>query len=61
MFGTLFTTNVAAMRRTQADEYWLVTRGGGDIPGTIRVKELAPSPGLFRLYLSHWRGHRPEE
>ena len=60
MLGTLFTTNIGGMRRIQADEYWSVTRGGGDIAGTTRVKELAPSPDLYRQYLSQWRGRPPE-
>lgn len=61
MFGTLWTTDVGALRYTRADEHWLVTRGGGDIVGTIRVRELAPSPALFHQYVTRWRGRPPEE
>lgn len=58
--NTLFTTRVGTMTRTKADEYWLVTRGGKGIPGTVRVKDVAPSPDLFHQYLNSWRGRPPE-
>ena len=61
MLATLFTTSVSAIKRTRADEYWLVTRGGGDIAGTVRVKDLAPSPELFQRYASNWKGRPPAE
>jgi uncharacterized protein YeaO (DUF488 family) len=58
--GYIITTNVANVKRVECNEAWLIARAGKDIPGTIRVKELAPSPGLYREYFTEWRHKDPE-
>lgn len=50
--GYIITTNVANVKKVNCDEAWLITRAGKDIPGTIRVRALAPSLSLYRKYLT---------
>jgi uncharacterized protein YeaO (DUF488 family) len=59
--GYIITTNVANVKKIDCDEAWLIARAGKDIPGTIRVRSLAPSPHLYKIYFTEWRQRDPEE
>ncbi len=58
--GYVITTDTASLSTIKCDEIWLITRGGKDIPNTIRVRGLAPSETLFNKYLNEWRERDPE-
>ena len=58
--GKIILSSVSNAKKSHADDYWLITRGGHDIVGFRRVVDLAPSPALFHQYLSEWKG-RPGE
>lgn len=60
--GTLFTTNPAGLRKitfTEETEMWQITRAGKELPGGVIVKELAPSPKLFNMFVENWKGNPP--
>ena len=57
--GTLFTASIRTASSFGADEIWLITRSGNNIPGFKHIIELAPSEMLFRKYLTSWKG-KPE-
>lgn len=59
MVGKVITTSLSNMKYCQADEYWLITRGGEDIPGLNRHIGLSPSLQLFARYWHKWRGQDP--
>lgn len=49
------------MRYGNADEWWLITRSGPDVKGTVRHRELAPSRALFRRRHTEWKDRPKEE
>lgn len=59
--GRVWTASVATARHVTADEFWLITRAGPDIPGMIRCRDLAPREDLFDRYLSEWKGRPASE
>lgn len=60
--GRLYTSNPQGLKSLTTDgEIWQITRAGLDLPGTIRVKELAPSPYLFRRFNSQWKFMDPQK
>jgi len=54
--GTLFTSSIRTASSFGADEIWLITRSGNNIPGFKHIIELAPSEMLFRQYINSWKG-----
>ncbi len=54
--GTLFTASIRTASSFGADEIWLITRSGNNIPGFKHIIELAPSEMLFRQYINSWKG-----
>lgn len=59
--GTLYTTNLQGLRGLTIDgEIWQITRTGIDLPGSVRVKALAPSDYLFDRFHGEWKGRNPE-
>ncbi|MBM7853901.1 uncharacterized protein YeaO (DUF488 family) [Desulfohalotomaculum tongense] len=59
--GLVITTNVSSLKKLKCDQIWLIARAGKEIPGTLRVRELAPSKQLFQRYINEWRFKDPEE
>lgn len=54
--GKLYTTNPAGLKKITFDaNVLLITRAGVDIPGTEVIRELSPSPELFRKFLNSWK------
>jgi uncharacterized protein YeaO (DUF488 family) len=55
--GKLYTSNPSGLRYLSEDvEIWQITRGGVNLPNTILVKELSPSPDLFQTFVRNWKG-----
>ena len=54
--GEVITCSFKQSKGFDADEKWLITRGGEGLPGYKRVPELAPSEELFNKYINHWKG-----
>lgn len=59
--GYVITSDVSSLVNVNCDEIWLITRAGKDIPGTIRVRALAPEKTLFAQYYREWRLKDPKE
>ncbi|MHA7743896.1 DUF488 family protein, N3 subclade [Priestia aryabhattai] len=60
--GRLYTSNPAGLQfLTEEAEIWQITRGGVNLPNTILVRELSPSPTLFQTFLQDWRKKPFEE
>jgi hypothetical protein len=61
--GKLYTSNPEGLRylKNPDAELWQITRGGPELKGTKLVRSLAPSPELFRTYVSRWRNLAPEK
>jgi uncharacterized protein YeaO (DUF488 family) len=60
--GRLFTTNPKGLRKLQVDaELWQITRAGIELPNTIQVPGLSPSPQLFRKFVSDWKPFPPSK
>jgi len=57
--GEIITCSFKHSKSYDADEKWLITRGGEGLPGYKRVPELAPSEELFNKYLTRWEGKPP--
>lgn len=55
--GKIITAGLTTVKHVRADEVWLITRGGQDVPGMIRRPDLAPSEGLFKRYNRSWKGN----
>ena len=53
--GKLITCSFKKSKSYNADEKWLITRGGEGLPGYKRVPELAPGEELFNKYINHWK------
>lgn len=58
--GRIILSSLSNCKSINADEYWLITRGGRDIASFKRVFELAPLPALFHTYLTQWKGQPGE-
>ncbi|MFB9759610.1 DUF488 domain-containing protein [Ectobacillus funiculus] len=55
--GRLYTSNPAGLRFLEEEaEIWQITRGGVNLPNTVVVKELSPSPSLFQTFVQDWKG-----
>ena len=57
--GAIITTCLSNVKHVHADQYWLITRAGQDVPGLSRHSKLAPSRQLFNRYWRQWRGQDP--
>lgn len=54
--GKLFTCNVQGLNKVKMHaNVLLITRAGFDVPNTIRVRALSPSPELFHKYVGEWK------
>jgi len=53
--GEVVTCSFKHSKSYDADEKWLITRGGEGLPGYKRVPELAPSEELFNKYIDYWK------
>lgn len=60
MQGKIITSNVSLAKHAPADEFWLITRAGPEIPGMERHIALAPSPQLFHRYLTELKDTDPQ-
>ncbi|WP_047150829.1 DUF488 domain-containing protein [Aneurinibacillus tyrosinisolvens] len=60
--GKLYTTNPAGLKNLKVEaELWQITRAGYDLPDTVIVKNLSPSPELFKRFIRSWKGKPPKE
>lgn len=60
--GKLYTSNPSGLRNLNEEaEIWQITRAGVDIPNSIVVKSLSPSPILFQNFIQDWKGKPFEE
>ncbi|GAE94614.1 hypothetical protein JCM21714_3789 [Gracilibacillus boraciitolerans JCM 21714] len=60
--GKLYTSNPQGLRYLKEDaELLQITRAGADLPNTTVVKELSPSPYLFKLFVNEWKGKPAEQ
>jgi uncharacterized protein YeaO (DUF488 family) len=59
-FGKLYTSNLVGLRKLDVEvEIWQITRAGIEIPNSMLVRNLAPSPELFEKYNTKWRNESP--
>lgn len=60
--GKLYTSNPQGLRYLDEEaELLQITRAGADLPNVTVVKELSPSPSLFKLFVHEWKGKPANE
>ncbi len=59
--GYVITASISSIKNIVCDEVWQITRSNKNIPGTLWVPDLAPSPDLYRQFLNQWKDKPGEE